>query len=160
MFKHNFYQQEDIFRFFTYFLVGCATTLMTIALWNFLLQVSQLVTVNLEYRFSVTQYLASFFMIFPSFWLHRYITFRDKTIRSNFGYTTTKVYIIYIIAPLVASAFTYFCLLWFPQVVNFSVKFNLFLNDDLPLGKYFLQATSLAIGMLTNYSGQRLWIYK
>ncbi len=155
-----FYQSEDFIRFLKYFLVGCVTTLMTFILWNFLLQKSQFVAISLEYKFSVSQYLASFLMIFPSFWLHRQITFKDKTIRSNFGYTTTKVYIIYIIAPLAASAFTYFCLLWFPYVVNFSVKFNLLLEHDLPLGKYFLQATSLAIGMLTNYSGQRFWVYK
>jgi len=147
-------------RFVKYFLIGIYTTFITFLLWNFLLALTKFLPIGFEKRFSVTQYLASFLMIFPSFWLHRQITFKDKTIRSNFGYTTTKVYIIYIIAPLVASVFTYFCLLWFPYVVNFSVKFNLFLEYDLPLGKYFLQATSLAIGMLTNYSGQRFWVYK
>jgi len=155
-----FCQCEDVIRLFRYFLVGCVTTLMTIVLWNFLLRVSQLVAINLEYRFSVTQYLASFLMIFPSFWLHRYITFRDKTIRSAFSYTTVKVYVVYILSPFVASIFTYYYLVWFPDIINFSAKVNLLLNYNLPLGKYFLQTTSLAIGMLINYSGQRLWIYK
>jgi putative flippase GtrA len=99
-------------------------------------------------------------MIFPSFWLHRHITFRDKTMRSAFSYTTVKVYVVYILSPFVASIFTYYYLVWFPDIINFSVKVNWLLNYNLPLGKYFLQATSLAIGMLINYSGQRLWIYK
>lgn len=145
-------------RILKYIAVGLLTTGLTWLLWNLLLWVISPTSLGFEEKFSLTQYVSAFAMILPSFWLHRRFTFKDKQIRSQkLSRTTIKVYIIYIFSPLVASACTYLFLLIFPGFVDtFQIALGRF---NFLFGKYALQLFGLAIGMVGNYLGQRLWVY-
>jgi putative flippase GtrA len=145
-------------RLIKYVLVGLLTTGLTWLLWNGLLWVTSPLALGVEEKFSATQYLASFLMIWPSFWLHGKVTFKDKEHRSTQAYrTTAKVFIVYICSPLVASLTTYLILSLFPGIISlFPIQAW---GYQFALGKYLLQGFGLFVGMVGNYLGQRLWIY-
>ncbi len=146
-------------RVFKYIILGSLTTFLTWVLWNLLLILTKSVDFPFDQKFSITQYVASFLMILPSFWLHRHFTFKDKNHRSkSISQNTLKAYLVYILSPLIASLCTFLVLQFFPLITDFSLSLTEIFS--LPLGKWGLQFAGLLVGFVCNYLGQRLWIYE
>jgi putative flippase GtrA len=154
----NKFPKETI-RIFKYLSIGVFTTLLTFLLWNLLIWFNDN---NFRFEvknwFSVSQYIASISLIYPSFYLNRKFTFADKKEQSkNSNSTILKAYLIYILAPLFGSI-TIFCVnRLFPEFINFKLQI---INFILPFGRFFLQVFGLFLGVLINYFGQKFWLYK
>jgi putative flippase GtrA len=151
--------KPEINRIFKYLSIGIFTTFLTFLLWNLLIWVND---INFKFEaknwFSISQYIASISLIYPSFYLNRRFTFADKKEQSkNSNSTILKAYLIYILAPLFGSIIIFLVNKLFPEFINF--KFQI-INFILPFGKFFLQGFGLALGVLINYFGQKFWLYK
>lgn len=148
-------------RLIKYILIGIFTTLLTWIIWNLLYSV--LTTVNSDPNkkillFSISQFLASFLIIYPSFWLNRRITFKDKTHRhSKKHLQILNIYLIYSLAPLLSSLIILIINYIFPNILNFQ---TIILFFNIEIGKLFLQFLGFGFAAVFNFSGQRLWLYK
>jgi putative flippase GtrA len=151
--------KTELKRFASYVSIGLFTTLATWLVWNLLIFLNyKAFGVDEKIWFSISQYTASILLIYPSFYLNRIFTFKDKKDQSSDYKTTTfKAYIIYITAPLIGSLIIFLINTIFPNFMDFEI---LILEILLPFGKLFLQGLGLAIGVLINYFGQKFWIYK
>ena len=151
--------KTELKRFASYVSIGLFTTLATWLVWNLLIFLNyKAFRVDEKIWFSISQYTASILLIYPSFYLNRIFTFKDKKDQSSDYKTTTfKAYIIYITAPLIGSLIIFLINTIFPNFMDFEI---LILEILLPFGKLFLQGLGLAIGVLINYFGQKFWIYK
>jgi putative flippase GtrA len=151
--------KNELKRFASYISIGLFTTLATWLVWNLLIFLNhKAFGVDEKIWFSISQYTASILLIYPSFYLNRIFTFKDKKDQSSDYKTTTfKAYIIYITSPLIGSLIIFLINTIFPNFMDFEI---LILEILLPFGKLFLQGLGLAIGILINYFGQKFWIYK
>lgn len=141
---------------FSYLIVGIGCTFGVFLLWNVFIFLGRPLISNYNILFSVSQYLAAFLMIFPSFYLNRKLTFGSKNFKNNsFKRSTIKAYTIYLLAPLIASLVTYLL----QSIYNFELVSIKQLGIDIKLGRFFLQFVGLAIGFAINYFGQKFWIY-
>ena len=128
-----------------YIIIGLFTTLITWIIWTVLFALSWSIPADKEIRFSVSQFIAASSTVLVSFYLNRRITFKDKARRhEDKKITVLNVFAIYLASPLVASLLTYLIQIILP---------NVFWDE-------FLKIIGLGTGMVINYSGQSLWIYK
>lgn len=111
--------------------------------------------------FSSTQYIASVGWIFPSFYLNRKLTFRDKALTASKAVTMGKVLFIYSIAPLIASLATFTIqkiivtdLESIVFVIRMGVK-----TYNIPYLYFALQVVGIGIGLLLNFFGQYFLVY-
>ncbi|GAB4143370.1 MAG: hypothetical protein OHK0017_00650 [Patescibacteria group bacterium] len=112
---------------------------------------------NEDAVFSVTQFVASTSMIYPSYYLNRIFTFKDKEHSDASGLKTIgKAFAIYLTAPLIASLITYLIL----QVYNFQAVIWTLAGIEIKIGRYFLQGFAIVISVILNYNGQKLFLYK
>jgi len=148
----------ELKRFATYLIIGLFTTLSTWLVWNLLIFFNEKSFItDQKIWFSVSQYIASILMIYPSFYLNRVLTFKDKKDQSSdYKITTFKAYIIYITAPFIGSVVIFLINTIFPDFIDLQIFILGFLS---PFGKLFLQAIGLGIGVFINYFGQKFWIY-
>lgn len=149
----------ELKRFATYIIIGLGTTLATWLTWNLLIFLNdRALGFDETIWFSISQYIASILLIYPSFYLNRIFTFKDKKDQSSdYKITTTKAYIVYITAPLIGSLLVFLINTVFPEFIAFEV---LILGFALPFGKFFLQGLGLGAGVIINYFGQKFWIYR
>jgi putative flippase GtrA len=150
---------KTIKRFTKYLIIGVCTTFFTWLIWDLLIFLNdKTLEFNEKIWFSISQYTASILMIYPSFYFNRKWTFKDKKDQdSSYKISILKAYIIYIFAPILSSFMIFLINTIFPKFINFEI---LLLNILWPFGKLFLQVLGLAIGVIVNYFGQKLWIYK
>jgi putative flippase GtrA len=145
-------------RFSSYFVIGLGTTLVTFLLWNLFIWVGKVIfkdTLEFKTIFSFSQFLASFIMIFPSFYLNRKITFGDKARKNSKTISVVKAYTVYFLSTVIASLTTYILQFYF----NFEAL-QIVLLFDLKVGRLILQITGIIVGMFINFFGQKVWIYK
>ncbi|MEM1312731.1 MAG: GtrA family protein [Patescibacteria group bacterium] len=145
-------------RFSSYFVIGLLTTFITFLLWNVLIWLGNIFFAdNLAFKtlFSTSQFLASFIMIFPSFYLNRKITFGDKARKNSRSITVVKAYTVYFLSTLLSSLVTFGMQFLF----NFeAIEILLFIN--LKIGRHLLQLVGIVVSMFINFFGQKLWIYR
>ncbi len=143
-------------RFLKYVGIGLLTTLATLFLWNLLIIISSSTGIDYKIRFSVAQYLASVLLIYPSFWLNRKITFKDKNDRhGGLRTSTVKAFVVYTISPLTGSLVTFILQSILPDIFNPN-----WFAFGLKIGILSLQLIGVGVGVVINYFGQKLWIYK
>jgi putative flippase GtrA len=144
-------------QFTKYLSIGLLCTLLTWLLWNALIYLlTPILKLPFEYVFSISQYLAAFLMIFPSFYLNRRITFASQKRTDSSRITSVlKAYAVYLLSPLVASLLTFAL----QSVYRFeAVSFTL-VGVNILFGRFFLQGLGLACSMFINFFGQKFWIY-
>jgi len=121
-------------------------------------------TVSEDIAESVGYVIAALIWIFPSFWLNRYFTFKDKDLASaTYSRTLTKVYGVYIISPLIAAFTMFFVQLLIPQSIkSFSIDVSTSGTGQLtiPIAAIFIQLCYIGINFVCNYVGQLTLVYK
>jgi len=150
-------------RFLKYVFIGIFTTLLTWIIWNSLYYMLTNFDQNSNNRivlFGISQFLASFIVIYPSFWLNRKITFKDKNQRhSKKRFQFLNIYLIYILAPLLSSLIIFIINSLFPKLLDFNLS-QIYANYELEIGKLFLQILGFGLAAIFNFSAQRFWLYK
>jgi putative flippase GtrA len=145
-------------RFSSYFIIGLGTTFLTFLLWNLFIWFGKAIfkdTLEFKTIFSFSQFLASFIMIFPSFYLNRKITFGDKARKNSKTVSVVKAYTVYFLSTIMASLATYALQFYF----NFE-GLQVVLLFDLKVGRLVLQVIGIIVSMFINFFGQKVWIYK
>lgn len=132
-------------RLIRYITIGIFTTLVTWIIWSTLFKFSQNTNFDSNIRLSASQFIASCSTIPLSFYINRKVTFKDKKRRyESKKYTVLNVFALYLVSPAIASMLTYLIQLLLPGLLPIEI----------------LKLIGLGAGMLLNYSGQKLWIYK
>jgi putative flippase GtrA len=146
----------------SYIGVGLVTTGGMWVTWNTLYWLGRFGNLDQNLVFSLAQYIASFIWILPSFYINRRLTFRDKSLQNSKHVVLGKVFLIYNIAPLVASLATY----TIQRVLIIDLESMVFIlpiaGRELSIAyMYFgLQLVGIAISMMINFFGQYFMIYK
>lgn len=148
---------RNLLRLSSYISIGMIITLMVWITWNILYWLSSPLKVDDNIRFSVAQYVSAVIFIFPSFWLNRRFTFKDKKDRhDSFAMTTARAYAIYLSSPLAASLVTYGIQFVWPWILKTSLMIA---GYELPVGRLGLQVVGLSISLMMNYLGQMFLLY-
>jgi len=148
-------------RLSSYIMVGLFTTGGMWITWNILYYFGRMFDIDQNTVFSVTQYLASAIWIFPSFFINRKLTFKDKTISSSKTLTAGKVIAIYNAAPLLSSLATYLIQIVVGLDLDKMVIEMVILSRQvsIPYAYLGLQVVGIGLSLMLNFLGQYFLVY-
>lgn len=148
-------------RLVSYAGIGLLTTGGMWLTWNVLYTVGRNIGFESNVTFSVTQYMAAGLWIYPSFWLNRKLTFKDKQISQNKAATSLKVLLIYSGAPFIASLTTFIIqLIIGADIESFRFIFDLGGNrHEIPYLYFILQGFGMGLSLILNFVGQYFLVY-
>lgn len=147
-----------------YVIIGVFASLGMWITWNLLLMgFNRFDILPQPARLGTGYLIASLTWIYPSFYLNRLFTFKDKDLSSRlYSRTLTKVYAVYIASPLIATAIMQFVQTIIPDSVE-QLSTTILLFDrslNIAIVAISIQLMYIGINFVCNYAGQLTLVYK